>query len=113
MLSRKQIFILPCIFLACALAACNHNEDSVVASRDIPTSQFFATFEIYSDSSSTVGTSAQLTKNSLPSENKSGDEYVELVDSDRLWLSSEENLREVTLGGNLFEALENLANPPV
>ncbi len=94
--------------LAILLTACN-SEDDVVSSSNTATSEIYATVEIHTDGSGMVYVGVQLTKDQPPSEASSDDQYIELNGSDELWFTSGVNMRDLEIEGDLFEALENVA----
>lgn len=101
------------LFYLVALASCSGESDSVVSSSsnsgNIATSQFYTVFEIYEDSEGTITADAQITRDSLPSEEKDDDEYIELTGGDSLWLSSGESIADLDLDDDLFASLQQAA----
>ncbi|WP_139309829.1 hypothetical protein [Teredinibacter haidensis] len=96
--------------LGVMLSACSGDDgDIIVSSTNIPTSEIYATIDIYSDGSDRAYASVQLTKESPPAEGRSGDEYVRLDNGNQLWITTGDIIDDIELDGDLFSDLVNLS----
>ena len=76
---------LLCMSALIAVLGCEEEKDAIVSSDGISTEQMYASIELVSAGNNQVIGNTQLTVLSPPRDNKSGDEYIELSASDRLW----------------------------
>lgn len=102
------------IFGALALSVfgigCDSDEKPRVSSQFVSTGQLTAVLQITEDGSGSAEAIAQFSRFN----NEEGQEEIVFLESrDKLWLSTEESIDDVPLGGDIFENIENLANSQV
>ena len=100
---------LLCMSALIAVLGCEEEKDAIVSSDGISTEQMYASIELVSAGNNQVIGNTQLTVLSPPRDNKSGDEYIELSASDRLWLSDSGSLDDADIGEDVFSALADIA----